>query len=133
MNNHLKKGLEALGLTLAMAASLAMPGRAKAAEAVDLNSYLMEITEPNANPQTGAVSRAQAINRAFANEHNLEGYMSYTLSSGRTVKLYVAPHTTLRAYITAIAVPGGADTYAFLEEQGWFAQADALGEILFVM
>ena len=34
MNRNLKKGLGALGLTLAMAAALAMPGRAKAAEAV---------------------------------------------------------------------------------------------------
>ena len=98
-------------------------------EPIDLNKYLMEHTT-----KTNDTTRALAIDRTEVNEHPITGYFTYTLTSGRTIKLYVGEHSALRAYITVIAVPNGvSDTYAFLEEQGWLELADTYGELLFVL
>lgn len=96
---------------------------------VDLNTYLQERAE-----KTDDTTRALPIDRTEVNEHPLIGYYTYTLNSGRTVKLYMPEHAALRNYITVIAVPNGVtDTYAFLEEQGWIEQANQYGELLFVL
>lgn len=96
---------------------------------VNLNEYLLEYAE-----KTNDTTRALPIDRTEVNEHPVTGYLSYTLASGRTVKLYVGEHAALRAYITVIAVPNHVDdTYAFLEEQGWIDQAETYGELLFVL
>ncbi len=130
--NNLKKAL-VLGLAVA-ACTLALPRTAKAVEPIDLNTYLMENTVTSENPQTGAISRSLEIDRSLVNEHKIQGYMSYTLASGRTIKMYIGEHAPLRAYITVVALPNGVeDTYAFLEEQGWIELADANGEMIFVL
>ena len=96
---------------------------------IDLNAYLLDHTE-----KTNDTTRALPIDRTEVNEHPLTGYYGYTLSNGRTIKLYMPEHAALRSYITVIAIPNGVtDTYAFLEEQGWIEQADQYGELLFVL
>ena len=96
---------------------------------INLNEYLLEHTE-----KTNETTRALPIDRTEVNEHPVPGYSSYTLNSGRTIKLYVGEHAALRAYITVIAIPNNVeDTYAFLEEQGWIDQAETYGELLFVL
>ncbi|WP_160637388.1 hypothetical protein [Pseudoflavonifractor sp. 60] len=96
---------------------------------INLNEYLLENTE-----KTNETTRALPIDRTEVNEHPVPGYLSYTLASDRTIKLYVGEHAALRAYITVIAIPNGvSDTYAFLEEQGWIKQAETYGELLFVL
>lgn len=98
-------------------------------QAIDLNSYLLAHTE-----KTNDTTRALPIDRTEVNEHPVVGYYNYTLETGRTIKLYVPEHAALRNYITVIAVPNGVtDTYAFLEKEGWIAQADQYGELLFVL
>ena len=96
---------------------------------VDMDAYLLANTE-----KTNDTTRALPIDRTEVNEHPVVGYYTYTLDSGRTVKLYIPEHAALRNYITVIAVPNGVeDTYAFLEAEGWIEQANQYGELLFVL
>ena len=96
---------------------------------VDMDAYLLANTE-----KTNDTTRALPIDRTEVNEHPVVGYYTYTLDSGRTVKLYVPEHAALRNYITVIALPNGVeDTYAFLEGEGWIEQANLYGELLFVL
>ena len=97
--------------------------------AIDLDAYLLANTT-----KTNDTTRALPIDRTEVNEHPLIGYYSYTLDTGRTIKLYMPEHAALRNYITVIAVPNGVeDTYAFLEAEGWIEQANQYGELLFVL
>ena len=97
--------------------------------AIDLDAYLLANTT-----KTSDTARALPIDRTEVNEHPLIGYYSYTLDTGRTIKLYMPEHAALRNYITVIAVPNGVeDTYAFLEAEGWIEQANQYGELLFVL
>lgn len=97
-------------------------------EPVDLETYLLE----NSTEKDGA--RTLPLSNAHANATPVTGYYSHRLPGGRSVKLYIPEHTALRAYITVIAVPDGTeDVWAFLSREGWIAEADRYGEMLFVM
>ena len=102
--------------------------------AINLNTYLMENTELGVNSRTNQQQRTLKVDRKKVNDHLLEGYLSYTLESGRTCKMYIGKHSALRAYITVIALPNGVtDTYQFLKDEGWIEQADTYGEMIFVL
>ena len=98
-------------------------------EPIDMEEYLMKYAP------VGNSGRALAIDRTETNEHPVTGYFTFTIPEmNRTVKLYVGEHSGLRNYITVIAVPNGVEnTYEFLKEQGWIDQAEANGELLFVL
>lgn len=99
-----------------------------AKEPVDLETYLME----HSTEKDGA--RTLPLSNAHANAAPVTGYYSHTLPGGRSVKLYIPEYTALRAYITVIAVPDGTgDVWEFLNTEGWIAEADRCGEMLFVM
>lgn len=103
-------------------------------KALDLNSWLLENSILGENSRTGLPERTLQIDRKRVNEHLLEGYLNYTLASGRTCKMYIGKHSALRAYITVVALPNGVtDTYQFLKEQGWTDLADTYGEMIFVL
>lgn len=96
---------------------------------VELSDYLMSNTE-----KTDDKTRVLPIDYTKVNEHPVTGYYNYTLDSGRTVKMYIPEHATLRAYITVLAVPDDTENvWDFLTEQGWIDQADTFGELLFVL
>ena len=100
----------------------------------DLDEYLLSNTEQVTDEKTGKTTRNLAIDYTKVNEHPVTGYYTYTLDSGRTIKIYIPEHAALRNYINVIAVPNDTkDTYAFLQEQGWIDQADQYGELLFVL
>lgn len=98
-------------------------------EPIDMEDYLMKYAP------VGESGRALAIDRTETNEHPVTGYFTFTIPEmNRTVKLYVGEHAALRNYITVIAVPNGVEnTYQFLKDQGWIDQAEANGELLFVL
>lgn len=123
--------LTSLALTLGLSVSAAAAGPGSTAPD-DLDAYLLAHTTVNDG------GRSLPIDRSEVNEHALTGYYTYTFqegeAAGRSFKLYAGRHAALRAYITVIAVPDGtADTYDFLEKQGWLKQADTYGELLFVL
>ncbi|MCB6608486.1 hypothetical protein V3C10_02620 [[Clostridium] symbiosum] len=123
--------LTALALTLGLSASAAAAGPGSTAPD-DLNAYLL------AHTTVSDGGRSLPIDRSEVNEHAITGYYTYTFQEGKTAgrsfKLYAGRHAALRSYITVIAVPDGtADTYDFLEKQGWLKQADTYGELLFVL
>lgn len=102
--------------------------------ATNLNTWLLENSVLGKNSRTNEPERTLQANRDRVNDHLLEGYLSYTLESGRTCKMYIGKHSALRAYITVVAVPDGVtDTYQFLKEQGWIELADTYGEIIFAL
>ena len=99
-----------------------------------MNTWLMDNSEMVENSWTKQMQRSLKVDRKKVNDHLLEGYLSYTLESGRTCKMYIGKHSALRAYITVVALPDGVtDTYQFLQEQGWINLADAYGEMIFVL
>ena len=94
----------------------------------------MENTSLTENPRSGALNRTLPSKPMGSNLNLINGFFSYTLESGRTIKLYVPEFAALRNYIYVIALPNGVeDTGAFLQEQGWFDIADTYGELLFVL
>ena len=102
--------------------------------AINLNTWLMDNSEMVENSWTKQMQRSLKVDRKKVNDHLLEGYLSYTLESGRTCKMYIGKHSVLRAYITVVALPDGVtDTYQFLQEQGWIDLADTYGEMIFVL
>lgn len=102
--------------------------------AINLNTWLMDNSEMVENSWTKQMQRSLKVDRKKVNDHLLEGYLSYTLESGRTCKMYIGKHSALRAYITVVALPDGVtDTYQFLQEQGWINLADTYGEMIFVL
>lgn len=107
---------------------------AKQNSPTDFDEYLLSNTEQVTDEKTGKTTRNIAIDYSKVNEHPVTGYYTYTLDSGRTIKLYIPEHAALRNYINVIAVPNDTkDTYAFLQEQGWIDQADQYAELLFVL
>ncbi len=143
MMHRIRKNVLAVVLVIAMLFSLCGTALAAAApekapvettEPIDLGSYLMDNTQLTQNSWTGAMNRTLPSNPMGSNLNLINGYLSYTLESGRTIKLYIPEYAALRNYIYVIALPNGVeDTYAFLQEQGWIDIADTYGELLFVL
>ncbi|WP_194610318.1 hypothetical protein [Clostridium vitabionis] len=101
---------------------------------LNLNTWLMENSEITTNEWTKQQQRTLKVDRKRVNDHPIEGYMTYTLPSGRTCKMYIGKHSALRAYITVLALPDGVtDTLQFLKDQGWTDLADEYGELIFVL
>ena len=133
---HLIIGVVAAVVVIAIVIAIVMTinNTAKQNSPTDLDEYLLSNTEQVTDEKTGKTTRNLAIDYTKVNEHPVTGYYTYTLDSGRTIKLYIPEHAALRNYINVIAVSNDTkDTYAFLQEQGWIDQADQYGELLFVL
>lgn len=77
-----------------------------------------------------------AIDITLANKLPLNGYFTRNVTVGeetRTVKIYVAPETTVRDYFTVIAAPDDMTTEEFLQKSGWLDIADKKSEGLFIL
>ncbi|WP_066047857.1 alpha/beta hydrolase family esterase [Robertmurraya korlensis] len=77
-----------------------------------------------------------AIDITLGNKLPLNGYFTRNVTVGdesRTVKIYVAPETTVRDYFTVIAAPDGMTTEEFLHKSGWLDIADEKSEGLFIL
>lgn len=77
-----------------------------------------------------------AIDITLGNQLPLTGYFTRNVTVGediRTVKIYVAPGTTVRDYFTVIAVPEGMTTETFLQNSGWLDIANEKSEGLFIL
>lgn len=77
-----------------------------------------------------------SIDNSKGNKLPLTGYFTRNVSVGeetRTVKIYVAPETTVRDYFTVIAVPDGMTTEMFLRITGWLDIANEKSEGLFIL
>lgn len=77
-----------------------------------------------------------AIDITLGNKLPLNGYFSRNVTVGtetRTVKIYVAPDTSVRDYFTVIAVPEGMSTDEFLKNSGWLDIANKKSEGLFIL
>ncbi len=76
------------------------------------------------------------IDITLGNQLPLTGYFTRNVTVGddtRTVKIYVAPETTVRDYFTVIAAPEGMTTEEFLLNSKWFDIADEQSEGLFIL
>ncbi|THE09114.1 hypothetical protein E1I69_23665 [Bacillus timonensis] len=76
------------------------------------------------------------IDITMGNKLPLTGYFTRNVNIGenkRSVKIYVAPDTTVRDYFTVIATPGGMSTEEFLKKTGWLDIADKKSEGLFIL
>lgn len=76
------------------------------------------------------------IDIKLGNKLPLTGYFTRNVPVGedtRTVKIYVAPGTTVRDYFTVIAVPEGMTTESFLQNSGWLDIANEKSEGLFII
>ncbi|MDD6212566.1 MAG: PHB depolymerase family esterase, partial [Clostridiales bacterium] len=77
-----------------------------------------------------------ALDNSVPNRLPMTGYYSKSVTTEagtRTAKVYIAEETKIRPYFTIIAVPDGVNTEEFLTENGWFAEADANKEGLFIL
>ena len=77
-----------------------------------------------------------AIDITLGNKLPLNGYFTRNVTVGdetRTVKIYVAPETTVRDYFTVIAAPDDMTTEEFLHKSGWLDIADKKSEGLFIL
>jgi poly(3-hydroxybutyrate) depolymerase len=77
-----------------------------------------------------------SIDITLGNKLPLNGYFTRNITVGdetRTVKIYVAPETTVRDYFTVIAAPDDMTTEEFLQKSGWLDIADKKSEGLFIL
>jgi poly(hydroxyalkanoate) depolymerase family esterase len=77
-----------------------------------------------------------AIDITKGNKLPLTGYFTRNVTVGektRSVKIYVAPDTTVRDYFTVIAAPDGMSTEEFLKKSGWLDIANKKSEGLFIL
>jgi len=77
-----------------------------------------------------------AIDITLGNNLPLNGYFTKDVpleNDTRTMKVYVAPETTVRDYFTVIAAPEGMSTEEFLHKSGWLDIADQNSEGLFIL
>ncbi|MGJ9383795.1 alpha/beta hydrolase family esterase [Salipaludibacillus sp. CF4.18] len=76
------------------------------------------------------------IDITLGNNLPMNGYFTDNVTVGddtRTVKIYVAPDTTVRDYFTVIATPEGMTTEEFLKKSDWLDVADKKSEGLFIL
>ncbi|MCL1810357.1 MAG: hypothetical protein FWG42_11435, partial [Clostridiales bacterium] len=113
--------------------------------AKSLNETLLEKTALNA-AGTSRSWNSDVIDRSKVIEHPITGFYSHYFPGtgakgatvaeleGRTFKIYIPERSPVRTYAYVIAVPDGVDdTYKWLDNQGWFDEADKTGEILFIL
>lgn len=77
-----------------------------------------------------------AIDITLGNNLPLTGYFTRNVQVGdktRTVKIYVAPGTSVRDYFTVITVPEGMTTEVFLKKSRWIDIANEKSEGLFIL
>lgn len=76
------------------------------------------------------------IDITLGNKLPLTGYFTRNVTLGnetRTVKIYIAPDTTVRDYFTVLTVPKGMTTEEFLKNSGWLDIANEKSEGLFIL
>lgn len=100
----------------------------------------VDIEKGKAKPQLEAISldgmEKPPIDITQGNKLPLNGYFTRNVAVGeetRTVKIYVAPGTTIRDYFTIIAVPDDMTTEEFLDKTKWIDVADRQSEGLFIL
>ncbi len=77
-----------------------------------------------------------AIDITLGNKLPLTGYFTRNVTVNddtRTVKIYVAPDTTVRDYFTVVAAPEGMSTEEFLQKTDWIDIANKKSEGLFIL
>lgn len=77
-----------------------------------------------------------SIDITLGNKLPLTGYFTRNVTVGnetRTVKVYIAPDTTVRDYFTVLTVPEGMTTEEFLKNSGWLDIANEKSEGLFIL
>ncbi|MDD6212623.1 MAG: Ig-like domain-containing protein [Clostridiales bacterium] len=131
-SNKMKWCSAMLAITLTLGNVGSVPVEIKAAELPELQKAVVQTQKPEAVDM-------DSYTENFSIDYNklqlqpVYGWFTETVSEGRTVKVYISEEAGLRARFTVVAVPDGVDTWEFLDENGWFEQADEKRECLFIL